>query len=39
MLFDDKGEYFWTDHGKARIDQLEMLREGKMYAIKTAPAD
>jgi hypothetical protein len=39
MFFDDKGEYFWTDHGKAHVDQLEVLREGKIYNIKTAPAD
>lgn len=39
MLFDDKGEYFWTEHGKVKIDQLEMLREGKMYTIKMSPAD
>jgi hypothetical protein len=39
MFFDDKGEYFWTDHGKNRVDQLEVLRDGKMYTIKTAPAD
>ena len=39
MFFDDKGEYFWTESGKVRVNQLEMLRDGKMYNIKTAPAD
>lgn len=39
MLFDDKGEFFWTDHGKVRIEQLEMLRDGKIYSIKLTPAD
>jgi hypothetical protein len=39
MFFDDKGEYFWTDRGKIRVNQLEMLRDGKIYDIKTSPAD
>jgi hypothetical protein len=39
MLFDEKGNYFKTDGGKVHIDQLEVLRDGKMYTIKTTPAD
>jgi hypothetical protein len=39
MFFDDKGDYFWTAGGKIRVDQLEMLRDGKMYDVKITPAD
>jgi len=39
MFFDDSGSFFQTDSGKVRVDQLEMLRDGKMYTIKTAPQD
>lgn len=39
MLFDDKGENFSTQGGKVRVDQLEMLRDGKMYNIPIGLAD
>jgi hypothetical protein len=39
MLFDDNGNYFKTENGKVLVNQLEVFRDGKMYTIKTTPAD
>lgn len=39
MLFDGEGEYFWTNGGKVMVQQLEMLRDGKMYTIPIGLAD
>ena len=39
MFYDDKGEYFETDNGKIRIEQFEMVRNGKIYSFKLGLAD
>ena len=39
MLFDDSGNYFWTDNGKNPIQTVEILHGGKMYSVPTKLAD
>lgn len=39
MLFDDSGNYFWTDNGKNPIRIVEIYRGGKMYTVPTKMAD
>ena len=39
MFFDGEGNNFDTKFGKVRIEQLEMLRDGKMYDMKMTLAD
>jgi hypothetical protein len=39
MLFDDKGNYFPTDNSKILINDVTMLRDGKMYTIPLQLAD
>ncbi len=33
MLYDDSGNYFWTDGGKNPIQVIEIYRNGKIYNL------
>ena len=35
MLYDDAGNYFWTNGGKTPVEQVELYKNGKMYSIDT----
>ena len=35
MLYDDAGNYFWTNGGKTPVQEVEVFRNGKMYTIPT----
>jgi len=39
MLFDNKGNYFPTDNSKVLVNDVTMLRDGKMYTIPLQLAD
>lgn len=39
MLYDDSGNYFWTDNGKNPIQTVEIYRNGKMYTVPTNMGD
>ena len=39
MLYNVKGDYFWTDGGKTPVKQIEIYRDGKMYRLPLALAD
>lgn len=39
MLFDDSGNYFWTDNGKNPIQTVELYYGGKLYSVVLKLAD
>ena len=39
MLYNNSGDFFWTDGGKAPIKQVEIYRDGKLYRVPLALAD
>jgi hypothetical protein len=39
MLFDDKGEHFWTNGGKTPLNEVNLVRNGKMYTLPTKLAE
>jgi hypothetical protein len=39
MLYDDSGNYFWTDNGKNPITTIDIYTGGKMYTVPTKMAD
>ena len=39
MIFDDSGNYFWTDNGKNPITTIDIYTGGKMYTVATKMAD
>jgi hypothetical protein len=39
MLYDDSGNYFWTDGGKNPIQTVDIYRNGKMYSVPVKMAD
>ncbi len=39
MLFNDKGHTFPTDNKKVLVNQVEMVRDGKVYNVKVQQAD
>ena len=39
MLYDDSGNYFWTEGGKKPVTQLEIRHDGKLYTLPMQLAD
>lgn len=39
MLYDGEGNYFWTDHGKNPVQEVELYRNGKLYTIPAKMAE
>jgi hypothetical protein len=35
MLYDEDGNYFWTNGGKTPVQEVEVYRNGKVYSIPT----
>jgi hypothetical protein len=35
MLYDEAGNYFWTNGGKTPIQEVELYRNGKIYTVPT----
>ena len=39
MLYDDKGDYFWTNGGKTPVKTVDIYRDGKIYSLPLKLAD
>jgi hypothetical protein len=39
MLYDEKGEYFWTNGGKTPVKDVDIVRNGKVYKLPTKIAE
>ncbi|HWE03457.1 MAG TPA: hypothetical protein VG326_13715 [Tepidisphaeraceae bacterium] len=39
MLYDDSGNYFWTDNGKTPITTIDLFYGGKMFTVPFKMAD
>jgi hypothetical protein len=39
MMYDEKGKYFPINNNKVLVEKVEVLRDGKMYDIKTKMGD